>query len=647
MYDAARIEEVVQDFVPLQRAGANMKGLCPFHHEKTPSFTVSPAKNLYKCFGCGKGGNPVNFVMEHEHFTFPEAVRYLARKYNIEIEEKEISPEEREQQQINESLFIVNEFARQFYQDQLFNTDRGRSVGLNYFKERGYREDTIKKFGLGFAPDDRDIFTLHAVQNGHKIDLLRRLGLSTEYDRDFFRNRVMFTIFNLSGKPVAFAGRILVKDAKAPKYINSPETEIYHKSKILFGLYQAKQAISKQDECILVEGYTDVITLHQAGIENVVASSGTALTQEQLRLIKRYTPHLKILYDGDPAGIKAALRGLDLALEQDLNVRIVLFPDGEDPDSYLKKVGGTVFQEFISSQSKDFILFKRELLLKETAGDPIKKAALIKDIVSSIARIPDPIKRSLYIQECSRAMQVEESALVSELNKAVENLLKQNKTRRDARLPDQSAEIAKNAPGDFPETEFPEAPARAKRQKPVGDEFQERDIARILIAAGGSWFDEQKGVTVAEYILSNIEEIIDSFEHKIYQQVVKECLQLVVEKRPVSVQHFVNHADAGMVKLAVELLHDPHEYSEGWEQRGIYLRSQKMPESNFNKDSNQALLRFKLRKVVRLCDQNQVRIRSLKADSDPTQMMNLIKVQQRLLAMRDELAKQLGVVVLR
>lgn len=645
VYDTARIEEVVQDFVSLKRRGSNLIGLCPFHHEKTPSFTVSPSKNLYKCFGCGKGGNVVNFVIEHENFTFPEAVTYLAKKYNIDIEQKDRTPEEIQAQQYSESLYVVNEFARKFYQDQLFNTDKGRSIGLNYFKERGYREETIKKFGLGYASDDRDEFTRYALQSGHKIEMLRQLGLTTEHDRDFFRNRVIFPIFNLSGKPIAFAGRIMAKDAKAPKYINSPETEIYNKSRSLFGLFQAKQAISKSDECILVEGYTDVITLHQAGIENVVASSGTALTAEQLRLIKRYTPHLKILYDGDPAGVKAALRGLDLALEQDLNVKIVLIPDGEDPDSYLKLVGATVFQDFLGQQAKDFILFKTELLLAETKGDPVKKAALIKDIVSSIARIPDPIKRSMFIQECSRVLQIEETTLVDELNRVLKNLMAQAKTKRDAARPDQSNEIAQNF-GEVNETEW-EKPKPAAQPKPVGDEFQEKDIVRILVSAGSQFYDEAANITIAEYILSNIEDIIESFEHKTYQRMVRECMDLLTKKLPISPQHFINHSDNHFAALSIDLLHSPFEMSKGWEERGLFLRSQKMPEFNFSKDSQQAVLRFKYKKIVRMCEQNQERLRGLGANSDTNQLNTLLKVQQRLMNMRDELAKQLGVVVLR
>ncbi|MBK8669789.1 MAG: DNA primase [Saprospiraceae bacterium] len=339
----ARVEDVIGDFINLKRRGVNMIGNCPFHDEKTPSFTVSPSKNIYKCFGCGKGGDSVRFIMDHEHLSFPEAVRFLAARYRIEIEETENTAQEIEQKQVTDSLYIVNDFARDYFTDVLFNRSEGRNIGLSYFKERGYRESTIKKFQLGYATEERDEFTKKAIDKKFNIEHLRTLGLTSKSDLDFFRSRVMFTIHNVSGKVVAFAGRTLSSDKKQPKYINSPESEIYNKRAVLYGLFFAKEAIRKADECILVEGYTDVITLHQGQIENVVASSGTSLTREQIRLIKRYTPNIKIIYDGDPAGIKAALRGLDLVLESDMNVKLVLLPDGQDPDSFLAAQGTEAF----------------------------------------------------------------------------------------------------------------------------------------------------------------------------------------------------------------------------------------------------------------------------------------------------------------
>ncbi|NRB62798.1 MAG: DNA primase, partial [Saprospiraceae bacterium] len=388
--DTARVEDVVQDYVSLKRRGSNFIGLCPFHNEKTPSFSVSPSKNIYKCFGCGEGGGPVQFLMAHDHLSFPEAIRLLAKKYGIELEETQKTAEQVQQQQKQDSLYIVNQFALDYYQDQLFHTDRGKSVGLSYFKNRGFKEETIRKFGLGYAPPGKDNFIQKALAKGYDKSLLQELGLVSRYDADFFRDRVMFTIRNLSGKVIAFAGRIMQKDVKAPKYINSPETEIYHKSDVLYGAFYAKGPIRKEDECILVEGYTDVISLHQSGIENVVASSGTSLTTGQIRLIKRNTPNIKILYDGDAAGIKAALRGLDLVLEQDMNVKVVLLPEGEDPDSYLQSVGVHAFKDYVQQEAKDFILFKADMLLRDPNLDPVKRAENIQDIMGSVARIPDP-----------------------------------------------------------------------------------------------------------------------------------------------------------------------------------------------------------------------------------------------------------------
>ncbi len=648
--ETAKIEDVIQDFVNLRRRGVNMIGLCPFHNEKTPSFTVSPAKNIFKCFGCGKAGDPAKFIMEHEHLSYPDALRYLARKYRIEVQEVELTPEAVAQQQAEESLYILNEFARQFYQDQLFETDMGKSIGLSYFKGRGFREETIRKFGLGYAPNEYEAFVKKATQAGYKLDFLKKLGLASQYDKDFFRNRVMFTIFNLSGKPIAFAGRIMEKDAKAPKYINSPETEIYVKNKVLYGAFHAKTAIRKADECILVEGYTDVISLHQAGIENVVASSGTSLTEGQIALIKRFTPNIKILYDGDAAGVKAALRGLDMVLEQDMNVRVVLIPDGHDPDSYLQLVGATAFQEFIDEQAKDFILFKTQLLLAETKGDPVRKAGLVRDIVDSISRVPDPFKRSFYVKECARVMELEEEVLISETNKAVRQIL-QKRDDAKRKKPDVKVNIVPEGDGEFPTEAPPELEDYVPVLEPLekrtmGHEFQERDIARILVEAGWKIYDEQENMSVAEFVLGNIEDILEDFDNDLYKRIAKETMQLLLDKQPISTQHFVGHNDRAISELAVDLLHTPWEYSPGWAQKELYLSSQKMPEENFNKDSLSALLQFKLRKIIRLCEKNQQQLKAVPND-DTAQLMRLMKVQMKLNEMRNEVMKQVGMVVLK
>ncbi|MCB0586580.1 MAG: DNA primase [Phaeodactylibacter sp.] len=637
--ETARIEEVVQDFVNLKRRGVNMIGLCPFHAEKTPSFTVSPSKGFYKCFGCGKGGDAVNFIMELEHMDFPEAIRYLAKKYGIQLEETEVSQEVREEQQYKESLYLVNEYAKQYFQDQLFLTDVGKSVGLHYFKERGFREEVIKKFGLGFAPDKKDAFTLKATHDGYNLDLLKKLGLTSQYGRDFFRNRVMFAIHNLSGKVIGFGGRILVKDVKAPKYINTPETDIYNKSKVLYGAFFAKRGIRQEDECILVEGYTDVLSLHQAGIENVVASSGTSLTVEQIRLIKRYTENIKILYDGDLAGVKAALRGMGMVLEQGLNVKIVLLPEGEDPDSYLQKVGTEAFREYITQEAKDFIMFQAGLLQEEAAGDPVKKAKLIKDIVDSIAKIPDPLKRSLYVRECARIMEVEEQLLVNEANKVVAyNFKKGQQEKERERLKEEAPQ-----PGDT----FPAPPVQPREKQPsAGDEFQEKDIIRILIAGGEKVFDAEQNISVAQYILSNIEDVMDNFDNKLYGQVARSCHERLLAQEPVDTNYFLNHSGQEIRQLAINLLSTPYEYSENWEKRwDIFLSSQKMPDENFVKDSTQALKRFKLKKLNKMIRQNAEKIKKLFEEKSGDYMVYL-KLDQKLKAMRNQLAEELGTVVL-
>ena len=418
VFETARVEEVIGDFVQLKKAGSNFKGLSPFSDERTPSFMVSPVKQIWKDFSSGKGGNAVTFIMEHEHFTYPEAIKYLAKKYNIEIEEIEQTNEQKEEANERESLYLVNEFANTYFQNILFKTDQGQAIGLSYFKERGFTNETIKKFNLGYALDQWDTFTEEALKQGYQIEFLEKTGLTiVKEDKRFdrFKGRVMFPIHSMSGRVLGFGGRILGIDKKAAKYVNSPESEVYHKSKVLYGLYHAKQSIAKEDNCYLVEGYTDVIQIHQKGIKNVVASSGTALTPEQIRLINRLTKNITVLFDGDDAGIRASLRGIDLILEQGMNVKVCTFPQGEDPDSFARQ---NTFEEltlFLEENAKDFIQFKASLLIKDAKNDPIKKADTIREIVNSISKIPDQIKKEIYIQECSRIMDISESVLFSTL----------------------------------------------------------------------------------------------------------------------------------------------------------------------------------------------------------------------------------------
>ncbi|MEL7123856.1 MAG: DNA primase [Bacteroidota bacterium] len=637
--ETARIEDVVGDFVNLKRRGVNLIGLCPFHTEKTPSFTVSPSKNICKCFGCGEGGNPVQFIMSHENMTFPEAIRYLAKKYGIQLEETVASPEVIQAQQRQDSLYIINQFAAEYYQDHLLNTDRGKNIALTYFKERGFREEVIKAFGLGYAPNGGKEFTIEADKKGYNTDLLKELGLTARSGYDFFRDRVMFPIYNLSGKVIGFGGRILKKKAKAPKYINSPETEIYNKSKVLYGAYQAKKAIRKEDECILVEGYTDVISLHQAGVQNVVASSGTSLTPGQVQLIKRYTPNIKILYDGDSAGIKAALRGLDIVLEQDMNVKVVILPEGEDPDSYVQKVGAGDLKLYLKEKEQDFILFKSSLLNEDAGNDPVKRTQMIRDVVGSIAKVPDPIKRSLYVRECARVLDVEEQLLINETNKLIgQNYRKKQQQKEVDQLPNPTA--VKES-GDLVSHQAKAEP------KSSGDEFQEKDIVRIIIQFADKIFDQEEKITVAEFLLHNIEDVIDDFDHKLYQSIIQEAFEKIKRGKKLTSDYFISHKEANIRKLALDLISDEYEYSENWEKRWeIYLNTQKMPDENFQKDSQNALKRFRLKKIIRKCQQNQEKIKELGKQGKMDELMLHMRLQQKLLDMRNELANELGTVVL-
>lgn len=634
----AKIEDVVREFVNLKRRGSNLIGLCPFHQEKTPSFNVSPSRNIYKCFGCGKGGDPANFLMEHEKLSFPEAIRWLADRYQIELEETQQSEEAREAQQQRDSLYILNQFAQEWYARQMWETDPGRSIALSYFKRRGFREDTIRAFGLGYAPQGRDTFTRAALEEGFPLEQLKALGLTTEKGYDFFRERVLFPIHHLSGKVAALAGRIMRKEAKAPKYINSKENEVYHKSKVLYGLWHARSAIRKADLCYLVEGYTDVISLHQSGIENTVASSGTSLTEGQTRLIGRFTPNLTILYDGDKAGIQAALRGLDIALEQNLNVKVVLLPEGEDPDSYLQRVGAQAFEDYLQEQARDFIFFKTEVLLEQSGGDPVRRAEVVREVVNSIGRIPDPIKRSVYLKTCARLLDFDEQLLVRELNQQVHKKLKDRHRQKErAAAPTETG------------TEQPEEPFAPQEAKPAtGHSYQEKDIARILVCAGHLPYQDGEPTTVAEFLLSNIEETLNLFEVALYRHIAEVTLDRLKKKLPLSASFFLQHEDKAIRDFAISVQTSPHSYSENWEKRwDISLQTQKMPEHNFSKDSLLAMQRFKLKKVEQLCRENKDRVEALSKEDPEGELITYLHLQKKLLGIRNALAAELGTVVMR
>jgi DNA primase len=506
VYETARVEEVIGDFVQLKRAGSNYKGLSPFSDERSPSFMVSPVKQIWKDFSSGKGGNSVAFLMEHEHFTYPEAIRYLAKKYNIEIEETEQTDEEKANTDIKESMYLVSEFAKNYFHNTLLHSEEGKAIGLSYFKERGFTNETISKFALGYSPETWDAFTKEALGKGYKLEFLESTGLTIpKEDRPFdrFKGRVMFPIQSMSGRILGFGGRILTNDKKAAKYLNSPESDIYHKSKVLYGIFQAKQAIAKQNNCYLVEGYTDVIQFNQSGIENVVASSGTALTPDQIRLINRLTKNITVLFDGDAAGLRASIRGIDLILEEGMNVKVCAFPDGEDPDSFAKKTSYDDLVAYLESNAKDFIQFKASLLMKDAQNDPIKKADLIREMVQSISKIPDRIQREIYIQECSRIMDISEQVLVSTLAQLVQKDIAE--VGKKQKQEQKAFEVVKN-----------EAPVQAQKIDILY--HLERKIIEILLLYGNK-MEEFEDVLLKTNADGEIEQVVEKKEYKVYQRI--------------------------------------------------------------------------------------------------------------------------------
>jgi DNA primase len=670
IFETARVEEVVGDFVTLKRRGVNLLGNCPFHNEKTPSFTVSPTKGIYKCFGCGKGGNSVNFIMEHETLSYPDALRYLAKKYNIEIVEAQPSAEQLEIDNERESIFLVSAFAQKYFTEQLHQSPEGKAIGLSYFKERGFREDIIEKFQLGYSHDKWRNFTDAAIDAGYKMDYLVRSGLTiktgtsplpspmergtndeayaseiepvkAEKFFDRFSGRVMFPVHNISGRVIAFGGRILGSDKKVAKYINSPETEIYHKSNVLYGLYFAKKAIIAKENCFLVEGYTDVISLFQAGVENVVASSGTSLTVEQIRLIHRYTKNITILYDGDTAGIKASFRGIDLILEEGMNVKVLLFPDGEDPDSYSKKVSSDELEGFIQKNSVDFIRFKTGLLFEETKNDPIKKAELIHNIVETISIIPDAISRSVYVKECSRIMDMGEQILLTELNK-----LRRKKL----------GAAAEKSGNESSSSNYAEPDILGEEQDVIIEdavEFQERDIIRLLINFGNREInfevvDEEQNTqtvttTVAERIHFEITTDHLLFENKNYELIFAEVAQHLADEKVPDVNYFTQHHDPLIQQLAIDMVSNKYELSQHWERHHINVQTEEMV---LKQSVYSALFSLKNTKVMKLISENQQQLKEFK-DLNEESLQALIEQQQALLEAKKHFSLQLGRIILK
>jgi len=625
--DEARVEEVVGEFVALKKRGANMIGLCPFHNEKTPSFYVSPAKGIYKCFGCGKAGGPVNFLMESQQMTYVETLRYLAAKYNIAIEETEQNPQAKEEAGIRESIIVATQFAQKYYSRNLMESEEGRSIGLAYFRERGFNDKTVEKFQLGYALNQRDAFTKEALQKGFTLDVLKKASLTSRTEgssNDFFFDRVMFPIHDISGKCIGFGGRTLKKEKTIPKYINTAESEAYDKSRVLYGIFYAKSEIRKLDECLMCEGYTDVISLHQAGIENVVASSGTSLTVEQIKLVKRFSENLCILYDGDAAGVKAALRGLDLAIEGGLNVKLVLLPDGEDPDSYVQKVGETKFREFIQENKKDFILFKVSLFFEEAKKDPIKRAELTKDMVATIAKIADPFKRVEYVRECSRIMDVREQMLITEVNK----LIRKQRSEKGADAQTTDAQYSETAEAVQPEDEFKEAASHIDNS--------EKDIIRLLIEYGTLPYTEDKNV--GQYISEQLQP--ELFENEDYKTFFNYTSQKYMAGEILSEEQLRNHEENMMQQMTINILFFPYEISPNWEvKHKIALPNKSVL---YFKDIFSSITMFKLKKTRKMLKELAL---SLKEEIDQEKLTDRIMMFRILKEEERELSKALGIVI--
>lgn len=626
--NAAVIEEVVGDYIALKKRGANLLGRCPFHDEKTPSFTVSPTKGIYKCFGCGKAGNSVSFLMEHDSLSFADAIRKLAAKYHITLEEDTFVNREEydEQQKKRESLLVALDFANKYFIDQLAHTDEGRIVGDTYFRERGFTRQTIEEFQLGYSPQGWTSLVDTAKTNQFNLEHFADAGLIKKREDgtffDLFRHRVIFPIHDLTGKVIAFGGRQLVKEDKSPKYLNSPETDVYHKSNVLYGIFQSKKAIKTLNNCYLVEGYTDVITLHQAEVKNVVASSGTSLTEGQIKLIKRFTDNVTVLYDGDAAGIKASLRGIDLLLEQGLNVRTVSFPEGEDPDSYCKFLGPVEFKSYLQTNEKDFILFKTDLLMQGVGNDPIRKTEVVKNLLTSISLIPDALKRAAYARECSRLMDTDEKLLLVEINR-----LRKNKHSLDLQpIPQEIQEILHT------KTELP-----AQEVYTGGDE-QEMNLVRLLIQSGHKKFMED--ATVADFVFKELKED-DGLKlvNPIYQKVVDEITGIIEHDLNFDEQYFVNHEDADIRKLAADFLTEQHELSPAWMDNGIVVKTEK---ENYVHDLQSLFLFLKKSKLEQLIKANLEELQS--ADDDEKRQFCL-HYHIQLTEVRNAISDMLGTVV--
>jgi DNA primase len=628
------IIEIVGGFVKLKKRGANYLGLCPFHNEKTPSFTVSPAKEIYKCFGCGRSGNTISFLMEHEKYSYAEALKWLAARYNVEIEEKELSPEIRQKQQLADSLYIVNGFAQKFLSDALFNTEEGRDIGLSYLKERGFNEETMRKFQLGYNPDQRDAFARAALAAQYNIELLQKSGLVVVRDdraMDNYRGRIIFPVHNQTGKVTGFGARIIKSNDRAPKYINTPENEIYVKSRILYGLWQARQSIDQQDECLLVEGYTDVISLHQAGIGNVVASGGTSLTIDQLRLVRKYTHHLTIIYDGDNAGVKAALRGLDLALEEGLDVRLVLIPDKEDPDSYVRRLGGAAFRDFIAAAKKDFILFQLDVALKDAANDSNKKAAVVNQLAETIARInkaEDFTRQQDYIRQSAAILHIDEGGLHSLVNKYIRERIAKQENRV-------AAQISTDTPDGTSPPQDDESVSLLLRH----EQF-ERGMIRALLDYGMKPWDES--TFTADYILAEAAELYELIDNKHLLKLLDLYRTWYEQGLEPTTKNFLYYEDQALSTLAVSIMDLRHELSPNW--KNHHDGKIPTPEEIYKEDVVSTMRYLRLHKIKRLMEENQ---RDIEKPHTADELRMLLQTHDHLKKMEQNLTAQPGSVIVK
>jgi DNA primase len=606
VFETARVEEVIGDFVQLKRAGSNYKGLSPFSDERSPSFMVSPVKQIWKDFSSGKGGSVVTFLMEHEHFTYPEAIRFLANKYNIEIEETEVSQEDKAEANEKESMYLVSEFAKNYFHETLLNTEEGKAIGLSYFKERGFTNETIAKFGLGYSPESWDAFTSEALSKGYQLEFLEKVGLTiTREDGkhfDRFKGRVMFPIQSLSGRNLGFGGRILTNDKKAAKYLNSPESEIYHKSKVLYGIFHAKQAIAKQNNCYLVEGYTDVIQLHQAGIENVVASSGTALTPDQIRLINRLTKNITVLFDGDAAGLRASVRGIDLILEEGMNVKVCTFPDGDDPDSFARKNSYEDLVSYLENNAKDFIQFKASLLMDEAKNDPIKKADLIRDMVVSISKIPDSIKRQIYIQETSRIMDISEQILLNTLAQLVQKDI--SDAGKKLKQEYKALEVVKSEP--------------QSQQDKVNIVYElERKIIEMLLLYGSQEADfddfilkaneegemieekETSKVKVHQRIYLSLQEDEVELANPLFKEIYNDLIAYFNQNEEFNIEHYLMQLSAEHSEMVTDILMlEERELLHNWEAKQIYVKTKDQNVSQYVSETIVSLREYLINKLI-------------------------------------------------